>query len=70
MAAQGGVMGIATVNFFVSNKPRSTLDDYVDHIEHVVNLVGIDHVGIVLRVLQLSERTFVSEGVESEHRPR
>jgi len=46
LAAKGGVMGITTVNFFVSSKPRSTLDDYIAHIEHVVKLVGIDHVGI------------------------
>jgi membrane dipeptidase len=46
LAARGGVMGITTVNFFVSTKPRSTLDDYIAHIEHVVRLVGIDHVGI------------------------
>ncbi|MDX2060808.1 MAG: membrane dipeptidase, partial [Gemmatimonadales bacterium] len=46
LAAKGGVMGITTVNFFVSNKPRSTLDDFIAHIEHVVKLVGIDHVGI------------------------
>jgi len=46
LAAKGGVMGITTVNFFVSKKPLSTLDDYIAHIEYVVNLVGIDHVGI------------------------
>jgi membrane dipeptidase len=46
LAARGGVMGITTVNFFVSKKPRSTLDDYIAHIEHVVKLVGIDHVAI------------------------
>ncbi|NIM51286.1 MAG: dipeptidase [Gemmatimonadales bacterium] len=46
LAGRGGVMGVTSVNFFVSKKPRSTLDDYVDHIEHVVQLVGIDHVGI------------------------
>ena len=46
LTARGGVMGITTVNFFVSKKPRSTLDDYIAHIEHVAKLVGIDHVGI------------------------
>jgi membrane dipeptidase len=46
LAARGGVIGITTVNFFVSNKPRSTLDDYIAHIEHVIKLVGVDHVGI------------------------
>ncbi|MDE2805899.1 MAG: dipeptidase [Gemmatimonadota bacterium] len=46
LAAHGGVMGITTVNFFVSKKPRSTLDDFIDHIAHVADLVGIDYVGI------------------------
>lgn len=46
LAAKGGVMGITTVNFFVSNKPRSTLDDFIAHIEHVARLVGVEHVGI------------------------
>lgn len=46
LVAKGGVMGITTVNFFVSNKPKSTLDDYIAHIEHVAKLVGVDHVGI------------------------
>jgi membrane dipeptidase len=46
LAAKGGVMGITTVNFFVSKKPKSTLDDYIAHIEHVIKLVGVDHVGI------------------------
>ena len=46
LAAKGGMMGITTVNFFVSKKPLSTLDDYIAHIEHVVKLVGVDHVGI------------------------
>jgi membrane dipeptidase len=26
--------------------PRPTLQDFVDHIDHAVNLIGIDHVGI------------------------
>ena len=46
LASRGGVMGITTVNFFVSKKPRSTLDDYINHIQHVAELVGVDHVGI------------------------
>ncbi len=46
LASRGGVMAITTVNFFVSKKPRSTLDDYINHIQHVAELVGVDHVGI------------------------
>ncbi len=46
LAARGGVMGITTVNFFVSKKDRSTAEDFFRHIDHVADLVGIDHVGI------------------------
>jgi len=45
-AAKGGVMGITGVRMFVSSKEPTTLADLVDHIDHVVQLVGIDHVGI------------------------
>ena len=46
MAAQGGVMGITAVRNFVSNSEPTTLDSYIDHIDHVVRLTGIEHVGI------------------------
>ncbi len=46
LAAKGGVMGISNFNWFVSDNPKSTLDDLLDHYEYVINLVGPDHVGI------------------------
>ena len=46
LAAKGGVMGISSFNWFVSDKPLSTLEDLLDHYDHVVELVGPDHVGI------------------------
>lgn len=46
LADRGGVMGISNFNWFVSDKPRSTLDDLLDHYDYVIELVGIDHVGI------------------------
>jgi len=46
MAATGGVMGITSVRNFVTSEEPTTIDDYIDHIDHVVELVGIDHVGI------------------------
>ncbi len=46
LAKKGGVMGISCFNWFVSDKPRSTLDDVLDHFDHVIKLVGPDHVGI------------------------
>jgi membrane dipeptidase len=46
LARKGGVMGLTCFNWFVSDKPRSTLDDLLDHFDHVIKLVGPDHVGI------------------------
>ncbi len=46
MAEQGGVVGIVQLNPFLSGKERSTLDDYLDHVDYAVNLCGIEHVGI------------------------
>jgi len=46
LAGKGGVMGITGVRMFVKDKEPTTVEDIVDHIDHVVKLVGIDHVGI------------------------
>ena len=46
LAAKGGVMGITGVRNFISKTDPTTIVNYADHIDHVVKLVGIDHVGI------------------------
>lgn len=46
LAAKGGVMGITGVRMFVKGSDPTTVDDMVDHIDHVAKLVGIEHVGI------------------------
>lgn len=46
MAARGGVMGITAVRNFVRNEEPTTIEHFVDHIDHVAGLVGIEHVGI------------------------
>ena len=46
LAAKGGVMGITGVRMFVKDREPTTIEDIVDHIDHVVKLVGIEHVGI------------------------
>ncbi len=46
LAAKGGVMGLTGVRNFVRDKEPTTVDNVVDHVDHVVKLVGIDHVGI------------------------
>jgi membrane dipeptidase len=46
LAAKGGVMGITGVRNFVRGQEPTTIEHIVDHIDHVVQLVGIEHVGI------------------------
>ena len=46
LGAKGGVMGITGVRMFVSEKEPTTIGNMVDHIDHVVKLIGVDHVGI------------------------
>jgi len=46
LAAKGGVMGVTGVRMFVRDREPTTVEHMVDHIDHVVKLVGIDHIGI------------------------
>jgi membrane dipeptidase len=46
MAAKGGVMGITGVRNFVRDREPTTIEHLVDHIDHVVKVAGIEHVGI------------------------
>ncbi|HEY4284047.1 MAG TPA: membrane dipeptidase [Chthoniobacterales bacterium] len=42
---RGGVIGINAI-LVSANAEKSTIDHYIDHIEHVIGLIGIDGVGI------------------------
>ncbi len=46
LARKGGVIGLTCFNWFVSDKPKSTLDDLLNHYDHVKKLVGPDFIGI------------------------
>lgn len=46
VTAKGGVMGITEVRMFVRDKDPTTIEHMVDHIDHVVKLAGVEHVGI------------------------
>ncbi|HYY14506.1 MAG TPA: membrane dipeptidase [Chthoniobacterales bacterium] len=46
MAAKGGVMGITGVRMFVSAKEPTTIEQLLDHYDHVAKLVGVEHVGV------------------------
>jgi len=44
--ANGGVVMVTFVPGFLTSRPQATIADVADHIEHVVKVAGIDHVGI------------------------
>ena len=46
MADTGGVMGIAMLRFMVRDQEPVALEHVLDHFDHVVRLVGVEHVGI------------------------
>ena len=52
IGARGGVIGINAI-LVSPKKEEATLDRYVDHIEHVANLIGIDGVGDRFRFLRV-----------------
>jgi membrane dipeptidase len=48
MADKGGVMGIIGLGYMIGPDPggATTIETHVDHLEHAINLAGIDHVGV------------------------
>ena len=46
LTAKGGVMGVTGVRNFVSRSDPTHIGHIVDHVDHIVRLSGIDHVGI------------------------
>ena len=46
LAERGGVVGAAAITPFLRKGPDSTVEDYVDAIEDLIERTGIDHVGI------------------------
>ena len=46
LGEKGGVMGVAFLRPFVTANDKATVDDVIRHLEHVIELIGIDHVGI------------------------
>ena len=46
LARKGGVFGIYQINPYLGPKERNTLDDFLRHLEHAINVCGLDHVAI------------------------
>jgi membrane dipeptidase len=45
-ARKGGVMGLTSVRHFVRATDPVTLEDALDHFDHAIKLVGVEHIGI------------------------
>lgn len=49
VAASGGVVGVAALSIFLREdavQNGSTIDDYLNHMEHAIEVAGIDHVAV------------------------
>jgi membrane dipeptidase len=46
VADRGGYFGVVVIPGFISEKKEPALDDFAAHVEHLVDVCGIDHVGI------------------------
>lgn len=48
MADKGGIIGIICLGYMIGPElgTKTTLETYVDHIDHAVKIAGIDHVGV------------------------
>ncbi len=47
LAAKGGVIGVTFVPAFVAQEPeRQSVEGLLDHVDHIVHVVGTDHVGL------------------------
>lgn len=47
IADTGGVIGVFAVPWFIAEDPQNTsLNDFLNHLEYIINLVGVDHVAI------------------------
>ncbi|MFC2012953.1 dipeptidase [Chloroflexota bacterium] len=46
LAAKGGMAGANIYPYFLASGNKATLSDFIDTVDYMVNLIGIDHVGI------------------------
>ncbi len=46
LAAKGGVMQITLYNGFLVKDGEATIDDAMHHLQHAIDIMGIDHVGL------------------------
>jgi membrane dipeptidase len=78
IAARGGVIGLTVLRQFVSAEEPTTIDHFIGHIDHVVEIAGINHVGIGSDsdllpfdgVDDEARRRFFAQGTQTQYRWR
>ncbi len=47
IARKGGVIGMNSVDVFIrDNEPNVQVSHFIDHVDHIVNIAGLNHVGL------------------------
>lgn len=64
IADTGGLVGITSFPAHVSDRP--TLDHFIDHVEHAVEVVGVDHVALGLNIVVHGDKNAVDFYERSE----
>ena len=62
-AELGGVVGVSAFPAYLSADSRPTLDDVLQHLDHVVDTAGIDHAALGLDFTDLPRKRFPSDPV-------
>jgi len=64
LAAHGGVVGVCQIRPFLTSEREGAFEHYLDHIEHAIDVAGVDHVCIGSdrdhRVIEMS-REYIAE---------
>ena len=73
IAAKGGVFGVTMVRPFVRVQGRATIEDVLDHIDHVASVAGVECVGLGTDVDQVGResgaaRTSDLDGLQYQHK--
>lgn len=62
-AELGGVVGISAFPAYLSANSRPTLDDVLQHLDHIVSTAGIDHAALGLDFTDLPRKRFPTDPV-------
>lgn len=69
VAASGGAIGVCAAPFFLARDKPATLDMLIDHIAHIADLVGIQHVGIGFDFAEEDADDYVYFGYDERYIP-